>query len=71
MRFRVAAGLGDTPLTDDMLRHWIVLSATTVDGFFPALMRVLFAGMRPDQAVEQGEGFLRDLLKGQGLDENS
>jgi hypothetical protein len=68
VRFRVALCVGDAPLAEETLRYSITLAATTVDGFFPALMRVLFAGMRPDQAVEQGEGFLRDLLKGDGPD---
>ena len=63
VRFRVANCFGETLFTDEMIGRWLHLSATTVDGFFPALMKVVFAQMAPAQAVEQGEGYLRDLLK--------
>lgn len=62
IRFRISAALGEAHLTHDMLSHWMLLALTTVDGFFPALLQLIAGTLRPDQAVEQGEGFLRDLI---------
>lgn len=52
----------DHPLTDGIITRCIVIAATTVDGFHPALMKVIYAHMTPSQAVEQGEAHLATLL---------
>jgi hypothetical protein len=46
---------GATEFPAEMLSRMMLISQATIDGFFPALARVIFAGMNPDQALEQGE----------------
>lgn len=62
VRFRISDAFGERPVAEEMLTYWLLAATKTVDGFFPVLMRVIFAHMSPEQAVEQGEGFLRDLF---------
>ena len=39
----------------DTLKRMTLIAQTTVDGFFPAIAKVIYAGMNPVQALEQGE----------------
>ena len=42
-------------LTDQRISRHVLLAMRLVDGYFPALMNVIYRGTSPVQAVEQGE----------------
>lgn len=63
--FRMDADVNATDLRDEVLGRWLSLACTMVDGFFPALMSVAYANMKPQPALEQGEAAYEALLKEQ------
>ncbi len=63
-RLEVDADL--TGLTDERISRYVLLAMRLVDGYFPALMNVIYRGTSPVQAVEQGEAeFAAVTKKGQ------
>lgn len=47
----------------DTLAFWFHSACVLADGFHPALMNVVYRGMPPAQALEQGEADFEALLK--------
>ena len=46
----------------DQIGGWFYSACLLVDGFFPALMNVVYRGMNPAQALEQGEADYQKLV---------
>lgn len=63
MRFRVMFVRTSDPISPAVFDRVLMGSATTVDGFWPSLMSVVYGGTTPSQAIEQGEAFHRDFLE--------
>jgi len=61
--FRIVLLLAGAPFPREALGRAIVLATVSADGYLPALKQVAFEGMNPRLALEQGEGYVRDLLK--------
>ena len=53
LRLEVEAEVAN--LTDQRIYRYVLLAMRLVDGYFPALMNVIYRGTSPVQAVEQGE----------------
>ena len=51
------------------LACWFQSACVLVDGFHPALMNVIYRGMPPVQALEQGEADFEALIKTHQADE--
>lgn len=51
------------------LAFWFQSACVLVDGFHPALMNVIYRGMPPVQALEQGEADFEALIKTHQADE--
>jgi hypothetical protein len=56
---------GSPEFPANTLKRMTLIAHATVDGFFPALAKVIYAGMKVDQALEQGEAHYVHL---RGLD---
>ena len=64
LRMEVEADVAN--LTDQRISRYVLLCMRMVDGYFPALMNVIYRGTSPVQAVEQGEAeFAAVTSKGQ------
>lgn len=61
LRMEVEADVAD--LTDQLISRYVLLAMRLVDGYFPALMNVIYRGTIPVQAVEQGEAEYVALTK--------
>jgi hypothetical protein len=48
---------------DSALARWFHGACVLMDGFHPALLSVIYRGMPPVQALEQGEAEFHALLK--------
>jgi hypothetical protein len=53
------------------IAFWFHSACVMADGFYPALMNVIYRGMPPVQALEQGEADYREVLKNHCGDENN
>lgn len=51
VRYHMAHWIGDGLLEEEAIRHMMVSGLSTADRYFPAFMRVLFAGETPEDAV--------------------
>ena len=56
------------PLTDENLAYWLRSACALLDGFHPALMNVIYRGMSPLQALEQGEAEYQALINSLKVD---
>ena len=57
------------PLPDEDLAYWLRSACALLDGFHPALMNVVYRGMSPLQALEQGEAEFQALIKNPSADD--
>lgn len=53
--FRLEVEADVAGLTDERISRYVLLGMRMVDGYFPALMNVIYRGTNPMQAVEQSE----------------
>ncbi len=56
IRYKTSMDVEDAELSDPLVRHMIYANVLTMDKYFPGLMRVLYAGIAPLDAVEEVEG---------------
>ena len=66
--FRLEVEADVAGLTDERISRYVLLGMRMVDGYFPALMNVIYRGTNAVQAVEQGEAEFAALTS-QGLAE--
>ena len=52
-------GLPDVEIIGD----WFATTCLLVDGFYPALINIVYRGMQPSQALEQGEADFEKLVR--------
>lgn len=55
VRYKTSLDFEHVVITAPMLQHVIYLNVLTMDRYFPGLMRVLYAGIIPQQAIEEVE----------------
>jgi len=51
VRYKTSADVEDTPLTRTFIKNLLVANLGTADRYFPGLMKVLYAGVDPADAV--------------------
>jgi hypothetical protein len=56
IRYKTSVDVEDVDLVDALIRHLIYANVLTMDKYFPGIMRVLYAGIAPADAVEEVEG---------------
>lgn len=61
--FRLEVEADVAGLTDERISRYVLLGMHMVDGYFPALMNVIYRGTSPVQAVEQGEAEFAAVTK--------
>ncbi len=61
IRYKTSLDVEDAELSDALVRHMIYANVLTMDKYFPGLMRVLYAGIAPLNAIEEVEGAEDDV----------
>jgi hypothetical protein len=56
IRYKTSVDVEDVTLEEPLLRHLMYANVLTMDKYFPGLMRVLYAGIAPADAVQEVEG---------------
>jgi len=55
VRYKTSVDVEDVDLVEPLVRHMIYANVLTMDKYFPGLMRVLYAGISPADAVNEVE----------------
>lgn len=55
IRYKTSVDVEDVELVEPLVRHLIYANVLTMDKYFPGLMRVLYAGISPADAVSEVE----------------
>ena len=55
VRYKTSVDIEDVDLSEPLIRHLIYANVLTMDKYFPGLMRVLYAGIAPVDAVGEVE----------------
>ena len=56
IRYKTSIDVEDVETLDPLIRHIIYANVLTMDKYFPGLMRVLYAGVSPVDAIDEVEG---------------
>jgi hypothetical protein len=56
IRYKTSVDVEDVSQVDPLIRHMVYANVLTMDKYFPGLMRVLYAGIAPTDAIEEVEG---------------
>ncbi len=56
IRYKTSLDVEDVELSEPLIRHMVYANVLTMDKYFPGLMRVLYAGIAPLDAIEEVEG---------------
>ena len=56
IRYKTSVDVEDVDLVEPLIRHMIYANVLTMDKYFPGLMRVLYAGIDPVDAIDEVEG---------------
>ncbi len=56
IRYKTSVDLEDVEINEPLVRHMVYANVLTMDKYFPGLMRVLYAGINPVNAIEEVEG---------------
>ena len=56
IRYKTSVDIEDVDMVEPLVRHLIYANVLTMDKYFPGLMRVLYAGIDPADAIEEVEG---------------
>jgi hypothetical protein len=56
IRYKTSVDVEEVEMVDPLIRHLIYANVLTMDKYFPGLMRVLYAGIDPADAIEEVEG---------------
>ncbi|MBE0697484.1 MAG: YbjN domain-containing protein [Anaerolineaceae bacterium] len=56
IRYKTSVDMEEVEVVEALVRHMIYANVLTMDKYFPGLMRVLYAGIAPADAVEEVEG---------------
>jgi hypothetical protein len=56
IRYKASVDIEDVDVVEPLVRHLIYANVLTMDKYFPGLMRVLYAGIDPADAIEEVEG---------------
>lgn len=55
IRYKTSVDVEDAELVQPILRHLVYANVLTIDKYFPGLMRVLYAGIAPQDAITEVE----------------
>ena len=55
IRYKTSVDVEEVEVTDPLVRHLIYANVLTMDKYFPGLMRVLYGGISPVEAIEEVE----------------
>lgn len=56
IRYKTSVDVEGVEVVDALIRHLIYANVLTMDKYFPGLMRVLYAGIAPVDAIDEVEG---------------
>ncbi len=56
IRYKTSVDVEDIEISEPLVRHLVYANVLTMDKYFPGLMRVLYAGIDPVNAIEEVEG---------------
>jgi hypothetical protein len=56
IRYKTSVDVEDIEIGEPLIRHLVYANVLTMDKYFPGLMRVLYAGIDPVNAIEEVEG---------------
>ncbi len=56
IRYKTSVDVEDVEIADPLISHLIYANVLTIDKYFPGLMRVLYAGISPLDAINEVEG---------------
>ncbi len=56
IRYKTSLDVEDVEIVEPLVRHLIYANVLTMDRYFPGLMRVIYAGVDPVDAIEEVEG---------------
>ncbi len=56
IRYKTSVDVEDMEISEPLVRHLVYANVLTMDKYFPGLMRVLYAGIDPVNAIEEVEG---------------
>ncbi len=56
IRYKTSVDVEDIEMSEPLVRHLVYANVLTMDKYFPGLMRVLYAGINPVNAIEEVEG---------------
>lgn len=56
IRYKTSVDVEDVDLAEPLVRHMVYANVLTMDKYFPGLMRVLYAGIAPLDAIDEVEG---------------
>lgn len=56
IRYKTSVDIEDVELTEPLVRHMVYANVLTMDKYFPGMMRVLYAGIAPADAIDEIEG---------------
>lgn len=56
IRYKTSVDIEDVEMVEPLIRHLIYANVLTMDKYFPGLMRVLYAGIAPADAIKEVEG---------------
>lgn len=55
IRYKTSVDVEDVELAEPLIRHMVYANVLTMDKYFPGLMRLLYAGISPVDAIEEVE----------------
>lgn len=56
IRYKTSVDVEDVDMSEQLVRHMVYANVLTMDKYFPGLMRVLYAGIPPADAIDEIEG---------------
>ncbi len=56
IRYKTSVDVEDVEFNEPLVRHMVYANVLTMDKYFPGLMRVLYAGIDPVDAIAEVEG---------------
>lgn len=56
IRYKTSVDVEDSEITEPLIRHMVYANVLTMDKYFTGLMRVLYAGIDPVNAIDEVEG---------------
>ncbi len=56
IRYKTSVDVEEIEISEPLVRHLVYANVLTIDKYFPGLMRVIYAGIAPSDAINEVEG---------------